>query len=228
MTPCIPSGRSRNKRLPSGKRLDKKRHQVENLLARLKDWRPIATRSDRCVHIFFLSAVLLVATIIFWLWVLTPASASERRGTNARSGSSQQRRCQRQPPASGLPSPAHHRHQGQHNSSGNQGRGHQVHQVGTFLTPVPDKRDSRRCPLTMKSRDVSWSPDPELGYQGWVTAKRPSIKRSSFSWRALLPSRYSARVSPISSRCRSSMALRDSRCRASMALRDSCIALRDS
>ena len=41
------------------------RHRVENLLARLKDWRPIATRYDRCAHVF-LSAVLLAATVIFW------------------------------------------------------------------------------------------------------------------------------------------------------------------
>ena len=31
-------------------------HQVENLLTRLKDWRPTATRTDRCAHVF-LSAV---------------------------------------------------------------------------------------------------------------------------------------------------------------------------
>ena len=42
------------------------RHKVENLFAKLKDWRPIATRYDRCAHIF-LSAVLLAATLIFWL-----------------------------------------------------------------------------------------------------------------------------------------------------------------
>ena len=41
-------------------------HQVENLLARLKDWGRIVTRYDCCAHIF-LSAVLLGATIIFWL-----------------------------------------------------------------------------------------------------------------------------------------------------------------
>ena len=50
--PCIPSRRNRNERFPSSKRLDKKRHQVENLLARLKDWQPIAIRTDRCAHIF--------------------------------------------------------------------------------------------------------------------------------------------------------------------------------
>ncbi|HBP53961.1 MAG TPA: IS5/IS1182 family transposase, partial [Synechococcus sp. UBA8638] len=39
---------------------------VENLFATLKDWRPIATRYDRCAHIFY-SAVLLAPTLIFWL-----------------------------------------------------------------------------------------------------------------------------------------------------------------
>ncbi|MCY3538034.1 MAG: IS5/IS1182 family transposase, partial [Cyanobacteria bacterium MAG IRC3_bin_20] len=41
-------------------------HKVENLFAKLKDWRRIATRYDRRAHIF-LSAVLLGATLIFWL-----------------------------------------------------------------------------------------------------------------------------------------------------------------
>ena len=59
-----PSRRNRNKRLPHSKRLDKKRHQVENLLARLKDGRRIATRHDCCAPIF-LSAVLLAVTVIF-------------------------------------------------------------------------------------------------------------------------------------------------------------------
>ena len=65
MTPCIASRRNRTKRLPHSKRLHKKRHQVENLLARLKNWQPIATRYDRCAHIF-LSAVSLAAIVIFW------------------------------------------------------------------------------------------------------------------------------------------------------------------
>lgn len=46
-------------------------HTVENLFARLKDWRRIATRYDRCASIFR-SAVLLRATVVFRLWVLTP------------------------------------------------------------------------------------------------------------------------------------------------------------
>ena len=30
----------------------KTRHKVENLFAKLKDWRRIATRYDRCAHTF--------------------------------------------------------------------------------------------------------------------------------------------------------------------------------
>jgi len=66
ITPCIPSRRNRNRRLPYSKRLYKLRHKVENLFAKLKDWRRIATRYDRCAHIF-LSTVLLAATLLFWL-----------------------------------------------------------------------------------------------------------------------------------------------------------------
>ncbi|EFO28673.1 transposase, IS4 family protein [Roseibium sp. TrichSKD4] len=39
---------------------------MENLFAKLKDWRRIATRYDRCAHTFR-SAIILAATIIFWL-----------------------------------------------------------------------------------------------------------------------------------------------------------------
>ena len=70
ITPCIPSRRNRNQRLPDSKKLYKMRHKVENLFAKLKDWQPIATRYDHCAHIF-LSAVLLAATVLFWLRVLT-------------------------------------------------------------------------------------------------------------------------------------------------------------
>jgi len=66
ITPCIPSSRNRNKKVPSSRRLYKMRYKVENLFATLKDWRPIATRYDRCAHIFY-SAVLLAPTLIFWL-----------------------------------------------------------------------------------------------------------------------------------------------------------------
>jgi transposase len=39
---------------------------VENLFAKLKDWRRIATRYDRCAHTFF-SAICIAAAVIFWL-----------------------------------------------------------------------------------------------------------------------------------------------------------------
>jgi hypothetical protein len=36
------------------------------MLGRLKDWRRVATRNDRCPTALF-SAVALAATVIFWL-----------------------------------------------------------------------------------------------------------------------------------------------------------------
>jgi transposase len=42
------------------------RHLIENMFARLKDWRRIATRYDRCARVF-LSACALAAAVLFWL-----------------------------------------------------------------------------------------------------------------------------------------------------------------
>ncbi|HWV52423.1 MAG TPA: IS5/IS1182 family transposase, partial [Pseudorhodoplanes sp.] len=39
---------------------------IENMFARLKDWRRIHTRYDRCAHTF-LSAIAFAASFIFWL-----------------------------------------------------------------------------------------------------------------------------------------------------------------
>jgi transposase len=36
------------------------------MFGRLKDWRRITTRYDRCAHTFF-SAICLAATVNFWL-----------------------------------------------------------------------------------------------------------------------------------------------------------------
>ncbi|MDR2432795.1 MAG: IS5/IS1182 family transposase, partial [Puniceicoccales bacterium] len=33
--------------------LYKRRHKIENMFSKLKDWRRIATRYDRCAHSFF-------------------------------------------------------------------------------------------------------------------------------------------------------------------------------
>jgi len=64
--PCIPSSRSWKVPYLYDKGLYKKRHKVENLFAKLKDWRRIATRYDRCAHTFF-SAICIAAAVIFWL-----------------------------------------------------------------------------------------------------------------------------------------------------------------
>jgi transposase len=43
-----------------------RRNRIEIMFGRLKDWRRIATRYDRCPKVF-LSAVALAATVLFWL-----------------------------------------------------------------------------------------------------------------------------------------------------------------
>ena len=47
-TPCIPSTRSRKVLLPYDRMLYRQRHRIENAFGRLKDWRRVATRYDRC------------------------------------------------------------------------------------------------------------------------------------------------------------------------------------
>jgi transposase len=44
----------------------RKRHKIENSFTRLKDWRRVATRYDRCPKVF-LSACALAAVVMFWL-----------------------------------------------------------------------------------------------------------------------------------------------------------------
>ena len=46
--------------------LYRQRHKIENMFGRLKDWRRIHTRYDRCAHTF-MSAICIAATVIFWL-----------------------------------------------------------------------------------------------------------------------------------------------------------------
>ena len=64
ITPCIPPHRCRKKPVHYSKRLDRKRHKIENLFSRLKDWRRIATHYDHCAQVFR-SAILLAATVLF-------------------------------------------------------------------------------------------------------------------------------------------------------------------
>ena len=64
--PIIPNRRNAIKRAYCPKRFYRQRHKIENMFARLKDWRRIATRYDRCAHTFF-SAICIAATVIFYL-----------------------------------------------------------------------------------------------------------------------------------------------------------------
>ena len=66
ITPCIPPKANRKVQHAYDKQLYRQRHKIENLFARLKDWRRIATRYDRCAHAFF-SAICIAATVAFWL-----------------------------------------------------------------------------------------------------------------------------------------------------------------
>src|SRR3546814_2017231 len=66
ITPCIPGRKIRNKIVKFDKRRYKRRNRIEIMFGRLKDWRRVATRYDRCPKAFF-SAVALAATVIFWL-----------------------------------------------------------------------------------------------------------------------------------------------------------------
>ena len=67
ITPCIPPIPSRKTPIEFDKALYKQRHKVENTFNRLKDWRRIATRYDRCADLF------MAAIILFWCdqWVWT-------------------------------------------------------------------------------------------------------------------------------------------------------------
>ena len=64
--PCIPGRKSRNKEVRYDKRRYRHRNRIERMFGRLKDWRRVATRYDRCPKVF-LSAIALAATVIFWL-----------------------------------------------------------------------------------------------------------------------------------------------------------------
>ena len=63
---CIPARAKRKHPQKHSKPMYKQRNVVERMFGRLKDWRRIATRYDRCAHTFF-SAICLAATVLFWL-----------------------------------------------------------------------------------------------------------------------------------------------------------------
>jgi putative transposase len=64
--PCVPSTRRRKAELPYDKVLYRQRRRVEITFGRLKDWRHIATRYDRCATTFF-GAITPAAIVTCWL-----------------------------------------------------------------------------------------------------------------------------------------------------------------
>lgn len=64
--PCIPPRTNRKNKCWYSKTLYKQRHKIEIMFGRIKDWRRIAMRYDRCAHTFF-SAICIAAIVIFYL-----------------------------------------------------------------------------------------------------------------------------------------------------------------
>lgn len=61
---CIPSTKDRKFAIPNDEVRNRKRRKIENNFARLKHWRRVATRYDRC-HKVFLSACVYAAVLMF-------------------------------------------------------------------------------------------------------------------------------------------------------------------
>ena len=61
-----PGRKQRTKTVKYDKRRYKRRNRIEIMFGRLKDWRRVATRYDRCPKVF-LSAIALAAIVIYWL-----------------------------------------------------------------------------------------------------------------------------------------------------------------
>ncbi len=66
IAPCIPTKINRKVPIPHDIALYRQRHKIENMFGKLKDWRRIHTRYDRCAHTF-MSAICIAVTVIFWI-----------------------------------------------------------------------------------------------------------------------------------------------------------------
>ena len=64
IAPCIPGRKNRKEPITYDETLYKQRNLVERMFGKLKDWRRIAMRYDRCAHTF-MSAICIAATVIF-------------------------------------------------------------------------------------------------------------------------------------------------------------------
>lgn len=66
ISPCIPPRKKRKHPAEYDATLYKQRHRIENMFGRIKDWRRISTRYDRCAHTF-LSAIIIAAICCYWI-----------------------------------------------------------------------------------------------------------------------------------------------------------------
>ena len=65
---CILGRKSRKKTVKYDKRRYKRRNLIEIMFGRLKDWRRVAIRYDRCSETLLSAiAIVLAATVLFWL-----------------------------------------------------------------------------------------------------------------------------------------------------------------
>jgi transposase len=53
IVPCIPSKSNRKVPIPHDALLYRQRHKIEIMFGRIKDWRRVHTRYDRCAHTYF-------------------------------------------------------------------------------------------------------------------------------------------------------------------------------
>ncbi len=63
---CIPGRKQHKTTVRYDKRRYKRRNWIEIMFGRLKNWRRVATRYDRCPKVF-LSVITLAALVIYWL-----------------------------------------------------------------------------------------------------------------------------------------------------------------
>ena len=66
IAPCIPPKKNRKIQYEYDKQLYKQRHKIENMFGRLKDWRRISMRYDRCAETFR-AAITIAAIVTFYL-----------------------------------------------------------------------------------------------------------------------------------------------------------------
>jgi transposase len=63
ITPCIPMTKAHKLAISHKESLYRQRNRIENMFGRLRDWRRIATRYDRCADLF-LSACAFIAVML--------------------------------------------------------------------------------------------------------------------------------------------------------------------